>query len=78
MAQNAALFSILGTTSGGDGSLTFGLPDFRGRVPLYVGAGPGLTPRVPGELAGVSQVTLLEANLPAHAHDLVEIGRAHV
>lgn len=66
--QNAALFSILGTTYGGDGRVTFGLPNLQGRAPMHWGNGPGLTPRTLGELGGTESVTLLSANLPAHAH----------
>ncbi len=68
IASNTALFSILGTTYGGNGSTTFGLPDLRGRVPMGFGNGPGLTPRVLGELSGTENVTLLSTNLPAHTH----------
>jgi microcystin-dependent protein len=53
IATNTALFSLLGTTYGGDGQTTFALPDLRGRVPLHMGPGPGLTPRVLGEQGGV-------------------------
>lgn len=72
IAQNTALFSILGTTFGGDGRTTFGLPDFRGRAPMHAGtgAGPGLTPRSPGELLGTDSVTLSLAQIPEHNHDM--------
>ena len=53
IAQNSALFSLLGTTYGGDGRTTFGLPDLRGRVPVHPGSGPGLTPRTLGQRGGV-------------------------
>lgn len=66
--QYSALFSLLGTTYGGDGSTTFGLPDLRGRVPLGVGTGPGLSPRVWGAHDGAENNTLLINNLPAHNH----------
>ena len=52
ISQNQALFSILGTTNGGDGRTTFGLPDLRGRVPMHAGNGPGLSPRCLGEKGG--------------------------
>jgi microcystin-dependent protein len=52
ISQNTALFSILGTTYGGNGQTTFGLPDLRGRVPMHMGQGPGLTPRYMGEIGG--------------------------
>ena len=68
ISQNTALFSLLGTTYGGDGRTTFGLPDLRGRVPMHAGQGPGLTPRALGEKGGEEQVTLTEAQIPAHRH----------
>ena len=70
IAQNTALFSILGTTYGGNGQTTFALPDFRGRVALGTGQGPGLPAVQLGEVAGTSSVTLITANLPAHNHPL--------
>jgi microcystin-dependent protein len=69
--QYSALFSLLGTTYGGNGTTTFGLPDLRGRVPVHQGAGPGLNPRVMGESSGEESVTLLSANLPAHNHPIM-------
>lgn len=71
IAQNTALFSILGTTYGGDGMTTFALPDLRGRVPLHPGTGPGLTPRQLGESTGEESVTLLTNQIPAHNHALL-------
>lgn len=68
IAQNSALFSLLGTTFGGDGQVTFGLPDTRGRVMVGVGNGPGLQPVVWGELAGAQNAQLLLPNLPQHTH----------
>lgn len=59
ISQNTALFSLLGTTYGGDGRTTFGLPDLRGRVPMHAGYGPGLTPRTLGQRGGVEET-------PAH------------
>ena len=70
IAQNAALFSLLGTTYGGDGRNTFALPDLRGRVPLHAGRGPGLTERRLGAHGGVEQVTLNAAEIPPHNHSL--------
>jgi microcystin-dependent protein len=64
--QNTALFSLLGTTYGGDGRVTFALPDLRGRVPIGQGQGPGLSRRDLGEASGTSSVTLVESELPAH------------
>lgn len=68
IAQNTALFSILGTTFGGDGVTTFGLPDLRGRFPVQQGPGPGLPPVNLGQLAGTPTVTLTTAQMPAHTH----------
>ncbi|NHE56144.1 phage tail protein [Cyclobacterium plantarum] len=68
--QNQALFSILGTTYGGDGRTTFALPDLRGRVPIGPGQGPGLSTRQLGEKGGWETTTLTVANLPAHNHTL--------
>ena len=68
IAQNTALFSILGTTYGGNGQTTFGLPDLRGRVPVGVGQGPGLSNIVLGEQGGVETVTLLTTQMPTHNH----------
>lgn len=67
----SALFSLLGTTYGGDGITTFKLPDLRGRVPVHAGSGPGLSPRSPGETPGLETVTLCPAQVPPHSHDLV-------
>jgi microcystin-dependent protein len=69
IAQNTALFSLLGTTYGGNGQTTFALPNLQGRVPVGMGNGPGLSPIVQGELAGNASVTLTINNLPAHAHN---------
>jgi microcystin-dependent protein len=68
IAQNAALFSILGTTYGGDGVTTFALPDLRGRVPIHMGQGPGLSNYVEGQNGGAETVTLLSTQIPAHTH----------
>ena len=69
IAQNTALFSLLGTTYGGDGQTTFGLPDLRGRSPVSTGQGPGLSPIQLGEVAGTENVTLLQSQMPMHRHD---------
>jgi microcystin-dependent protein len=71
IAQNNALYALLGTTYGGDGITTFGLPDLRGRVALSQGQGPGLTNRVLGEKAGTETVTLTINSMPAHTHTAV-------
>ncbi|HVZ41503.1 MAG TPA: tail fiber protein [Candidatus Kapabacteria bacterium] len=68
IAQNTALFSLLGTTFGGDGRVTFGLPDLRGRVPIHQGQGPGLTNRTMGEVSGSETVTLINSEMPMHNH----------
>ncbi len=68
IAQNTALFSILGTTYGGDGRVTFGLPELRGRVAMHPGSGPGLTTRGLGEKGGTETVTLNTTQIPAHNH----------
>ena len=68
VSQNDALFSLFGTIYGGDGRTTFGLPDLRGRVPLHMGQGPGLSNRSIGSKSGTEKVTLTTAELPAHTH----------
>ena len=70
ISQWTALFSILGTTYGGDGRTTFGLPDLRGRVPVHPGQGPGLTPRSLGQKAGEESVTLHINQIPSHRHEM--------
>lgn len=68
IAQNTALFALLGTIYGGDGVQTFALPDLRGRVGIHVGQGPGLSPRDQGEVLGEENVTLSVSEIPTHAH----------
>jgi len=68
IAQNTALFSILGTTYGGNGTSTFALPDLRGRGPIGEGQGPGLSPVVLGQQGGSQNVSILVSNMPAHNH----------
>lgn len=63
-----ALYTLLGTTYGGDGNTTFGLPDLRGRLPLHMGQGPGLSNYAIGAKAGSETVTLVTSQLPAHTH----------
>ncbi len=68
ISQNSALFSILGTTYGGDGRTTFGLPDMRGRVSIHPGTGPGLSQYRLGQKGGSENVTLTVAQMPPHSH----------
>jgi microcystin-dependent protein len=70
IAQNTALFSLLGTTYGGNGQTTFALPDLRGRTPIGTGQGPGLSPKVLGEVGGTETVTLIANQMPAHNHTI--------
>ena len=68
ISSNSALFAILGTTYGGDGKTTFGLPDLRSRVPIHAGQGPGLSNYRLGQKAGAETVTLTISNMPSHSH----------
>lgn len=68
IAQNTALFSLLGTQFGGNGQTTFALPDLRGRVPVGVGSGPGLSSIVEGQMSGSETTTLTVNQMPAHSH----------
>jgi microcystin-dependent protein len=70
LSQNTALFSLLGTTYGGDGKSNFALPDLQGRAPMHPGQGPGLSLHDLGETGGSETVSLLESEMPAHAHAL--------
>lgn len=70
IAQNTALFSLVGTYYGGDGRVTFGLPNLQGQVPVHQGQGNGLTERVIGETGGTPTVTLLPTETPMHTHSL--------
>jgi microcystin-dependent protein len=70
IAQNTALFSILGTTYGGNGQTTFALPDLRGRVAIGPGQGPGLSPQSLGQTGGTETVTLSPTQMPQHNHVL--------
>ena len=74
ISQNSALFSLLGTMFGGNGSVTFGLPDLRGRSMAHVGQGLGLPAVQIGEAGGAAQHTLTPANLPPHTHTLAANG----
>jgi microcystin-dependent protein len=70
LSQNTALFSLLGTTYGGDGKSTFALPDLQGRAPMHPGQGPGLSLHDLGETGGSQTVSLLESEVPSHSHTL--------
>jgi microcystin-dependent protein len=68
ISQNTALFALLGVTYGGDGRVTFGLPNLQGSAPMQQGQGPGLSPRTLGEMGGSSTVTLINSEMPLHTH----------
>jgi microcystin-dependent protein len=70
ISQNTALFSLLGTTYGGDGKSTFALPDMQGNAPMQPGQGQGLSQRFLGEMSGVDNITLLVSEMPFHTHAL--------
>jgi len=74
LSQNTALFSLLGTTYGGDGKSTFALPDMQGNAPMHPGQGPGLSLHDLGEMGGSETVTLLESEIPSHSHVLNSLG----
>jgi microcystin-dependent protein len=71
LSQNTALFSLLGTTYGGDGKSNFALPDLQGRAPMHPGQGPGLSLHDLGETGGSETVSLLESEIPSHSHALI-------
>lgn len=71
IAEYEALFTLIGTTYGGDGQTTFAVPDLRGRLPIHQGTGPGLSTYVIGQVAGTETVTLLSTQMPAHTHTAV-------
>ncbi len=75
ISQNQALFALLGTTYGGDGRVTFALPDLRGRVPLSAGQGPGLSDYALGQAGGAEAVTLGVNEMPTHSHSVAANGR---
>ncbi|WP_235297967.1 phage tail protein [Portibacter marinus] len=70
ISSNSALFSIIGTTYGGDGRTTFALPDLRGRAPIHAGTGPGLSTRRLGSKGGEERVTLNTTEIPSHSHNM--------
>lgn len=71
ISQNTALFSLLGTTYGGNGQSTFALPNMQGSAPMHPGQGPGLSLHDLGEIGGSDTVTLLESEIPVHSHALM-------
>src|ERR687895_781488 len=71
LSQNTALFSLLGTTYGGNGKSNFALPDMQGNAPMHPGQGPGLGLHDLGETGGSETVTLLESEIPAHSHAMM-------
>jgi microcystin-dependent protein len=73
IASNTALFSILGTTYGGNGTTTFGLPDLRGRTIVGIGTGPGLSPYSLGQIGGTETQTLNITTMPAHVHPVAVV-----
>jgi microcystin-dependent protein len=70
ISQNTALFSLLGTTYGGDGKSTFALPNLQGNAPMHPGQGPGLSQHDLGEMGGSNSVTLLDSEMPSHTHTM--------
>ena len=74
--QNTALFSLVGTYYGGNGTSNFALPDLRGRVPIHQGSGPGLSPVQIGEVSGDETVTLLQNEMPPHNHPMPALAHA--
>src|SRR4249920_2875232 len=73
LSQNTALFSLLGTTYGGNGTSNFALPDLQGRAPMHPGPGPGLSLHDLGETGGSDTVTLLESEIPMHTHTMMAL-----
>lgn len=76
LSQNTALFSLLGTTYGGDGKSNFALPNMQGNAPMHPGQGPGLSLHDLGETGGSDTVTLLQSEIPAHAHSVMGVAGA--
>src|ERR1700758_5677033 len=73
ISQNTALFSLLGTTYGGDGKSTFALPNMQGNAPMHPGQGPGLSLHDLGETGGSQTVSLLESEIPSHSHGVMSV-----
>lgn len=78
ISENSALFSLIGTTYGGNGTTTFGLPNLASRVPVHQGTGPGLSTYVIGQSGGVEQVALTTQQIPAHSHTAVTASTGQV
>src|SRR5205085_10511407 len=80
IANNTVLFSVIGTTYGGDGVTTFGLPNLQGRIPMHWGSGPGGFNTAIGEVQGFAEVTLTSSQIPAHTHSITaeEVGSGGV
>jgi microcystin-dependent protein len=76
ISQNTALFSLLGTTYGGDGKSNFALPNMQGNAPMHPGQGPGLSLHDLGETGGSETVTLLESEIPSHSHNMMGLAPA--
>ena len=76
ISSNTALFSLLGTTYGGNGQTTFALPDLRGRAPIHDGSGPGLSPKDHRQVGGTESVTLAAANVAPHTHTVAATATA--
>ena len=76
IAEHSALFALIGITYGGDGQVTFGVPDLRGRLPIHQGQGPGLSNYVIGQRAGTETVAVLATQMPAHTHTAVATSAA--
>lgn len=75
ISENEVLFQLIGTTYGGDGESTFALPDLRGRAPIHMGQGAGLTSKILAETGGVESVTLTTPQIPAHTHTVGALAR---
>jgi microcystin-dependent protein len=76
ISENETLFNLIGTVYGGDGQETFGLPDLRGRIPVHMGQGPGLSNYILGQMGGVENVTLTVNQIPNHNHSVGATGGA--
>lgn len=75
IGENTALYALIGTLYGGDGRVTMGLPNLKGRVPMHTGQGPGLLPRDTGEFGGTPEVTILSSQISPHTHELSGVNK---